>query len=145
MRSSKQLTTKISNSLISTKMMFFNCQRLTVAKTDHDEANLTSSNTFRNFYHQVNKHIKCSSGTGPLNGPTGELLFNDADKAFERHNFFANAGTTDSSVLPYHVPLRRICFFITLCLSNWCNFCKIATDKRTLILLFCTDWMTKND
>lgn len=89
-----------------------------MAKTDHDEANFTSSNTFRNFSHQVNTYIKCSSGTGPLNGPTGEFLFNDADKTFQCHNFFANAGITDSSVLSHHVPLRRICFCITLCLSN---------------------------
>jgi len=64
------------------------------------EANLVASNNLGAFYRYVNKRLKRKSNIGPLKAPTGQLCFNDLQKASLLNSHFASVGTVDNGILP---------------------------------------------
>ena len=64
------------------------------------EANLVASNNLGAFYRYVNKRLKRKSNIGPLKAPTGQLCFNDLQKASLLNSHFASVGTIDNGTLP---------------------------------------------
>jgi len=78
------------------------------------EADLVASNNLGAFYCYVNKRLKRKSSIGPLKAPTGQLCFNDLQKASLLNSHFTSVGTVDNGILP-------VCSDASVNLEPLCN------------------------
>ena len=104
-------------SLVTYKQSCLNLSKQIREQVQCHEANLVASNNLGAFYRYVNKRLKRKSSIGPLKAPTGQLCFNDLQKASLLNSHFASISTVDNGILPVcsdanvnHEPLCNITF-----------------------------------